>query len=270
MSNLASRIAFAVPLAAAAIFAAWQGGWWFALLAAVAAVIALHEFYAMARDTRPLTLAGLPAVVLLVVAVHAGGVAWAAVPLAGATLVAFWLSAVADVRQSALVQISTTLFGLVWVGLGAAALVLLRDVAPDEWGRDLLVATLLGVWVSDIAAYFGGRMLGRRKLAPAISPKKTVEGFVIGLVAGTGAVFIWLYDHPPHDPIAPLEALQLALAVALAAPAGDLFESYLKRDVGVKDSGRVLGGHGGVLDRVDALLFAGIAAFAVALALDRV
>jgi phosphatidate cytidylyltransferase len=269
VSGLGSRVAFGVPLAVAALVAAWQGGWWFAALAALAAVLGLHEFYAMARDSRPLTIAGLPAVVLLVVAAHSGGPAWVIPPLSGAVLLAFWLSALADVRQSSLVQIATTLFGLVWVGVGAAALVLLRDINPDDWGRDLLLATLLGVWVSDIAAYFGGRLLGRRKLAPSISPNKTVEGFVIGLVGGIGAVFVWVYDHPPGDPITPLQALALAVAVALAAPAGDLFESYLKRDAGVKDSGRLLGGHGGVLDRVDALLVAGVAAFAVTLAIGR-
>jgi phosphatidate cytidylyltransferase len=269
VSGLRSRILFGVPLAIVAVWAAVAGGWWFALLAAAAAVVGLHELYSMARETRPLTLAGLPAAGLMVVAVHAGGPAWMVVPLAGALLVAFWLSAVADVHQRPIVQLSTTLFGVVWVGVGAACLVALRDVEPDDWGRDLLLATLIGVWTSDIAAYFGGRLFGRRRLAPAISPNKTREGFAIGLVAGTAAAFFWLYDQPPGDPVEPAQALALALAVALASPIGDLFESYVKRDAGVKDSGRLLGGHGGVLDRVDALLFAGVAAYAVTLALGR-
>jgi phosphatidate cytidylyltransferase len=84
------------------------------------------------------------------------------------------------------------------------------------------------------------------------------------------AVFLTLYNQPSQDPISPLNALEFAVAIAAASPVGDLFESYLKRDMGVKDTGRLLGGHGGVLDRIDGLLFAGAAAFFVALALHRV
>jgi phosphatidate cytidylyltransferase len=113
-------------------------------------------------------------------------------------------------------------------------------------------------------------MFGKRKLAAAISPNKTVEGLVIGFVLGAAAVFFTLYNQPSRDPISPLNALEFAVAIAAASPVGDLFESYLKRDMGVKDTGRLLGGHGGVLDRIDGLLFAGAAAFFVALALHRV
>ena len=93
---------------------------------------------------------------------------------------------------------------------------------------------------------------------------------MIGFVLGAVAVFFTLYNQPDGDPISPLNALEFAVAIAAASPVGDLFESYLKRDMGVKDTGRLLGGHGGVLDRIDALLFAGAAAFFVALALHRV
>ena len=125
---------------------------------------------------------------------------------------------------------------------------------PNDFGFNILLAVMLGTWASDIFAYFGGRFFGRRRLAPAISPKKTVEGFVIGLVFGALAVWWTLYaieDHVTH-----VQAAVLGIVVALVAPFGDLFESFLKRDLGVKDSGRLLGGHGGVLDRIDAMLFA--------------
>jgi phosphatidate cytidylyltransferase len=206
----------------------------------------------------------------MVVAVHAGDVRWMMIPVLAALVLAFGLSAVADVRQRAVVQVAATIFGVVWIGGGAAFLVALRDVdSPPAWGRDLLVALLIGVWASDIASYFGGRLFGRRRLAPAISPGKTVEGFVIGLVAAVMTGFLYLYDRPPSDPISPVQAFELALVVAILAPVGDLFESYVKRDAGVKDSGRLLAGHGGVLDRVDALLLAGPGVYAVALALGR-
>ena len=121
----------------------------------------------------------------------------------------------------------------------------------------------------DTAAYVFGRMFGRRRLAGEISPNKTVEGLAAGLVCGFLAVFFTVYHQPSSDPLSPLHAIELALAITIAGPIGDLFESYLKRDMGVKDTGRILGGHGGVLDRVDALLFAGAAAYFVALAIGR-
>ena len=101
-----------------------------------------------------------------------------------------------------------------------------------------MLAVLLGTWASDIFAYFGGRLFGRHRLAPAISPKKTVEGFVIGLAAGIFTTWVTLYRQGFTNQ----EALLVGVGVALAAPLGDLFESFLKRDLGVKDSGTLLGG----------------------------
>jgi phosphatidate cytidylyltransferase len=271
VTPLLSRILVAVPLIALAVYAAYAGGWLLVIGGAVAAMLALHEFYVMLHDLRPLIPAGMIGVVLVLVAIHKGGVAWAVLPLFAVLALAFWLSAVADVRQPASVQLAVTVFGVVWIGYGIGFLIAIRDIPqPADWGRDLLLAVFLGVWISDSAAYAVGRMLGRRPLAPVISPNKTVEGFVAGLVFGFAAVFFTVYHQPnAADPLSPLHAVELAAAVTLAAPLGDLFESYLKRDIGVKDTGKLLAGHGGVLDRVDALLFAGAAAYAVALAIGR-
>ncbi len=143
---------------------------------------------------------------------------------------------------------------------------LLRGLeGPNHFGFNVLLAVLIGTWASDIFAYFGGRLFGKRRLAPAISPNKTVEGFLIGLVFGTAAGWLTLYDQ--H--LSWLQALEVALAIALAGPLGDLFESFVKRDLNVKDSGTLLGGHGGVLDRIDALLFSSAAAYFTLLALGR-
>jgi phosphatidate cytidylyltransferase len=270
VSQLASRVLLAVPLAGLTIYAVLRGGWIVALPAAAAAVIASHEFAAMTRHLRPLTPVGLVGAPAVVVAVHQGGIVWGTAPLAATLVAAFWLSAVAEVRQSATVQLSVTTLGVVWIGLGFGFLVAIRDIGgPSGWGRELLLAVLLGVWGSDIAAYGAGRLVGRRKLAEQISPNKTVEGLVAGIVVGVAVVFFTLYHQPHADPLAPLHALELGLAVAVAAPAGDLFESYLKRDAGIKDTGRLLGAHGGMLDRVDALLWAAPAAYFVALAIGR-
>jgi len=270
VSNLASRIVVAVPLGAAAIYAVLVGGWLLVAVAAVAAVIALHEFYAMVRELRPLVLAGFVAVPAGLAAVHHGGVAWAAGPLVGMLVIIFWMSAVAEVRQPAVVQFAATVFGAVWIGLGFTFLVAVRDLPGEHGlGKDLLLAVVLGVWASDIAGFTIGRLFGRRLLAAEISPAKTVEGFVAGLAAGTATVFFTLYREPHGQPLSTLHALEFGLAIALAAPIGDLLESYLKRDMGVKDTGRLLGGHGGMLDRVDALLLAAPAAYFLALAIGR-
>jgi phosphatidate cytidylyltransferase len=270
MSPLASRVAVAAPLAIVALLAAYYGGWPLVALAVLGGLIATHEFCAMTRDLRPLTIAGFAGVAGILIVIHTHGLVWSLAPLLGTLVLGFALSAVADVRQQAIVQLAVTLLAVAWIGYGIGFLVALRDVPyGDDWGRQLLFAVLVGVWASDIFAYFGGRMVGRRPLAPVISPKKTVEGLVIGMIFGTALAFFVLYDQPSGDPISPGQALLLALTIAIASPVGDLFESYLKRDAGVKDTGSLLAEHGGVLDRIDALLFAGPAAYFVLLAIGR-
>jgi phosphatidate cytidylyltransferase len=155
----------------------------------------------------------------------------------------------------------TTVLGVAWVAAGIAHLLLLRDI--PEHGRLAIFTALLVVFADDTAAYFVGRLIGRHKLAPAISPGKTWEGFVAGTIVGIAVAFFALYDQ---DFLTIPESLALGAALALAGAAGDLFESAVKRDLRVKDSGRLLGGHGGMLDRVDAHLFAAVAGYYVVLA----
>ncbi len=149
------------------------------------------------------------------------------------------------------------LFGLVWIGLGFAHAVLLRG---DVHGGGIVVLVLVATFIGDTGAYFGGRALGRRPLAPAISPNKTVEGLIAGIIAATAAAwFVGLYQ----DWLNGTDALILGIAVALTAPLGDLFESFVKREAGTKDSGRVFGAHGGALDRLDAVIFSIVAGYYV-------
>jgi len=123
---------------------------------------------------------------------------------------------------------------------------------------------LVGTWAFDTASYAGGRMWGRRQVAPRTSPGKTLEGLVAGIVGGVLAVWVaGLY----MDWIGHLDSLVLGLAICAAAFLGDLFESMLKRDANVKDSGRLLMGHGGIMDRFDSLLFSSLAAYAVTVGL---
>jgi phosphatidate cytidylyltransferase len=149
------------------------------------------------------------------------------------------------------------MLGLTWIGLAFAHAVLLRDLPH---GDGIVINVLVGTFVGDTAAYLGGRAVGTRRLAPTISPNKTVEGLLIGFVVGVAAVWLaGLYQ----DWLSGWHALVLGAAVAAAAPVGDLFESYLKRDAGTKDTGRIFGAHGGALDRLDAAMFAMVAGFYV-------
>src|SRR5262249_49414784 len=151
-------------------------------------------------------------------------------------------------REEMTQRIAVTLLGAVYLGLPLATLMLTRRL-PD--GAAALANIVVGTWVFDTASYVGGRLLGRHPLAPPAPPGKTIEGFVCGLVVGTFAVW-WagLYE----DWIRSGQSLLLGVAICLAAYLGDLFESLLKRDAHAKDSSKLLLGHGGVLDRFDALL----------------
>ena len=153
-----------------------------------------------------------------------------------------------------------------WVGAGLGFLLLVRDI--PEFGFWAVIAVMFTVFAADTAAFFVGRAIGRHKMAPAISPGKSWEGFVAGVLAAMGASFLILYQDRDEFLTIP-ETLALGAAVALASVLGDLFESAVKRDLGVKDSGRLLGGHGGMLDRLDSLLWAGPAAYYVILAFGQ-
>jgi phosphatidate cytidylyltransferase len=140
---------------------------------------------------------------------------------------------------------------------------LLRQI-PSQ-GELATFTVLLAVWAGDIGAFFAGRLIGRHKLAPALSPGKTWEGFLFGTAATIFVAFVALYKQ--HY-LSIWQSVVLGAAIAIAAPLGDLFESALKRDMQVKDSGRLLAAHGGVLDRIDSLLFAVVASYYVLRALD--
>ncbi len=257
--------ALLVVLLPAVIGVVYLGGWWLWALALLGGLIALHELYVMGKELRPLVLAGYLGFVLALLGVKLGGVPWMVGGILATFFLAFVLYGLSDIRTSATATFGVTLLGVVWIGGGLGLLLLVRDV-PDH-GFWALIAVMFTVFAADTAAYFAGRALGRRKLAPAISPGKTWEGLVAGLLAGMAAAFLVLY-RDRDDFLTIPEMLLLGAVVTVASVFGDLFESAVKRDFGVKDSGRLLGGHGGMLDRLDALLWAGPAAYFVILAVS--
>ena len=142
------------------------------------------------------------------------------------------------------------MLGVVWIGLPLVHAVLLRDLPTH--GAALLIDVLVGTFATDTAAYATGRMFGTHKIAPSLSPNKTLEGLIGGFLIGTmGFWFAGLYQ----DWLSGIDALIIGAAVAAIAPVGDLFESMLKRDLGRKDTGTLFGPHGGLLDRLDAVFF---------------
>jgi len=224
----------------------------------VATVAALHELYAMARRLRPLVLAGYAGAVATLLGAQLGGAEWMLGGFMLTLVLAFLLYGIAETRQTATATMGSTILGTAWIALGLGHVLLLRDL--PENGRLAVFTVLLAVFADDTAAYLVGRLLGRHRLAPALSPGKTWEGFLAGTAAAIAVAFFALYEQ---GFLTIPESIGLGAAVALAGAAGDLFESALKRDLQVKDSGRLLGGHGGMLDRIDSLLFAAVAAFYV-------
>jgi phosphatidate cytidylyltransferase len=234
----------------------YLGGWWVFALTAIAGAIGLHEFWVVSRPLSPLAPAGYIGVALALLGAELGGITWM---VGGALLtfpLAFLLKGISEARQTPTTSISATVTGAVWIGFGLAFVILVRAL-PDH-GRLAAFTVLLAVWAGDTFAYFGGRLFGRHKMAPQTSPGKTWEGFVFGSIFTVFVSFVALYKQ--HFLTIP-QSIVLGVVIAVAAPLGDLFESQLKRDMKVKDTGRLLGGHGGILDRIDALLFAAPAAF---------
>lgn len=236
------------------------GGLALALPLALLGALGLLELARLARLPSRAAAPGAVAVAAVVlVALDADG---ERVPIGAAVALAAMAAAVLLATDGARSRAAAvTAGGLLWLGGGLVHAVLLRDLTH---GAGLVIAVLLATFIGDTAAQLGGSAFGHRRLAPRISPNKTVEGLAAGIAVGTAAcVAAALF----HDWLSVGEALVLGLACTLAAPAGDLFESALKRRAGVKDSGRTFGAHGGVLDRVDAALAAAVAGFYVALAL---
>jgi phosphatidate cytidylyltransferase len=254
--DLGGRILVAIPALAFAGVIVGFGHWVFAAGLFVLGAICLHELFAMFAFTNPSRLAGLIGLAGLLVAAEAGGRTTVLLAFVMSVPLVFLLC-VAQARHSGAPGVSVTLLGLTWIGLALAHAVMLRDLPH---GDKIVIVVLVGTFVGDTGAYLGGRMFGTRRLAPRISPNKTVEGLGFGLLFAVGAVwFSGLYA----DWLSGVHALILGAAVAVAAPLGDLFESYLKRDAGTKDTGRLFGPHGGALDRLDATLFTAVVGFYV-------
>jgi len=258
----AKRVLVALPWIAFAIAIAVAGGLVFAAAMIAIGAVCLREYLTMTEDSRPLAIPAYATLVALVVAAHFGTAFNVLLVLSASFLLLFFFGARAQRGGGVTVSLGVTLLGIVWIGIPLVHAVLLRDL-PDH-GAGLLVDVLVGTFVADTAAYATGRMFGSHKIAPSISPNKTIEGLVGGFLIGTmGFWFAGLYQ----DWLSGVDALIIGAAVAAVAPIGDLFESMLKRDLGTKDTGTLFGPHGGILDRLDAVFFTIVVGYYLAVAL---
>ncbi len=256
-SELTNRVLVAIPAAAVALFCILTAPETLAIFVLVVGAVALHEFFLLARSVSPVRAGGFVTLAALIATGLWGDQFQLVAVMAGSFVVVFLLSTLLPGRQNATFGMATTLFGAFWIGIPLAHTLWLAQLPHGEM---VIINVLLGTFIGDTFAMFGGKLFGRHKLWPALSPNKTVEGLVAGIIGATLTVwFAGLYQ----DWITGENALLLGFAVALAAPVGDLFESYIKRDFAVKDSGRAFGAHGGAMDRADAALFTLVAGYYV-------
>ncbi|MGH2900187.1 MAG: phosphatidate cytidylyltransferase [Solirubrobacteraceae bacterium] len=258
-SEMTQRLLVAAPAIAYAILIIALGEYWFALGILPLAIIALGELFDLYEDAQPVRLAGFLGVTGLILAAYLGDGFHVLLAFVAFFPVLFAITLAQ--RRAGTLGMAITVFGVAWIGLALAHGVLLRELPH---GDGIIVDILVGTFVGDSGAYIGGRWFGRSRLAPSVSPNKTVEGLAIGMF--TAVLATWLAGTY-QDWLSGGDALLLGLGVALAAPLGDLFESFVKRDAGTKDSGRLFGAHGGALDRLDAVFFTAVVGYYVWLAL---
>ena len=256
-SDLGGRVLAAIPAIAFAIFIVYEGGLIFTLALIALGFVCLHELYDMLEPVGPVRLAGFLGLAGLLLAANYGDQFQVLLAAVAIVPVLFWLTANAPRMRHPTLAMSVTLLGIYWIGLARAHAVLLRGTPH---GDGIVYDVLVGTFVGDTGAYFFGRWFGTRPLAPRLSPSKTVEGLFGGMLCAVAATWAaGLYQ----DWLSGRDALILGVGVALAGPVGDLFESFIKRDVGTKDTGRLFGAHGGALDRLDAVFFTAVASYYV-------
>lgn len=283
--ELTRRVAVAIVGVPTILTLLYFGGWILGVPLAALAALGAGEFFdlAEAKDVRPLRwlgMAGAAALVLTAVALPGFGAlapwAFGGVSLLAAGSLLLAMPARGPGRGP-LGAVSVTVFGVLYAAVPLAFVVLLHALpgrhgwgGPDAvaWvGALVVLLPLASTWIGDSAAYFVGSAFGRAKLAPSISPNKSWVGSVAGLVGSALAAGVWLVVARPWLPEMPVPGVGVAAAMGVlmgaGGQAGDFAESLLKREAGVKDSGRIFPGHGGVLDRLDALVFAFPMAYAL-------
>ncbi|MHB8262727.1 MAG: phosphatidate cytidylyltransferase [Acidimicrobiales bacterium] len=256
--NLISATASGLTIGGLALASLYFGPVTAVIFCTIIVVLSSVECFATLRRSHrhPITLIGLAGVVAAMVAAYNAGVTGLTIVVTATTmLTGVWLVMVPRSRVRPVTRSGVTIFGFMWIGfLGSYSALLLNPASfPHRHGVAFLLGAIIATVATDVGAYALGSVAGRHHMAPVVSPHKTWEGYagaVIASVVVSGAIL------PRISPWTLSSSLLLGLVVAVAAPLGDLLESMIKRELGVKDMGFLLPGHGGVLDRIDGLLFA--------------
>jgi phosphatidate cytidylyltransferase len=262
-SNLAMRLATAAVAVPLILLLLYRGpAWGFFLLVFPAAMVGASELFAMTHPAdRVSQIIGVVISAAASLSIYFYGhdprvvlTMLVAIPLLGPLVTLWRLGTI----ETAALRACAMGFGPLFVAVPLTLLVLIRrDMGSD--GASYVVLTLMFAWWGDTGGYFAGRFLGKHKLYPAVSPKKTIEGSIGGLFGSVLGALCAHFWYLPSIPLA--HAIPLALVAGAIGQAGDLGESLIKRSTGVKDSGAIVPGHGGVLDRVDALIFSVVAVY---------
>lgn len=261
-SETLARVLWAVPWIIFAVFIVAVGGPVFAVAMVGLAWSAQIELFRMTARSRPFEAAAFLGSLGMIAAAYFGSSFQILLALLATFPVMLVFALARPSLKNVTWSLAITTLALVWIGLPFAHAVLLRELPLH--GGALLVDVLVATFFTDTFAYLGGRMFGQRPLAPQVSPNKTIEGLLIGILGGILGFWIaGLYQDWLSGP----QALLFGFCIAVLAPLGDLFESAIKRDLDVKDTGRMLGPHGGLLDRLDAVLFTIVAGYYLALAI---
>ena len=234
---------------------------WFLIVVAIWGVLAAFEFYRMVADSKvpPLTYFGLIWTLLFILSPHFDyDILAPPLLLTSAVILPLIWLILRPQKEGTLIGWAWTIAGILYIGWLLSYLVALREL--DD-GRNWVFFALFATFVSDTAAFFTGRALGKHSLAPHISPKKTWEGAIAGVLGAIIVSLLFITPTPLSLPLSYGQAILLGLLVSIFGQLGDLAESLLKRSMGVKDSGRLVPGHGGFLDRMDSIVFAGIVVY---------
>ena len=259
MNELLKRVLFAVPAGIFFLSVMWYESWTFDLIILTIGLFTQLEIVKLLKKAGTPTSLGFTLVIGLYVML------FPYLPFAFVIGLILFLILVAvqnfNVKPDAFNNLTAGFFGGIYAPLGFLCLMLIRGMGTNEQGFAFALTLVLMIWGGDVFAYFGGKNFGKRPLAPTISPKKTVEGFLFGFIGCAVGLAVSIYTLPFVSPITMLNGLPLIFLIGIFGPIGDLIESKIKRKAEVKDSSNLLPGHGGFFDRFDALIPASCAMY---------
>jgi phosphatidate cytidylyltransferase len=252
------RVISGLVFIAAALFCIWAGQWFYIALITTMAMLCVRELCRLftLKGYSPATMLVTASVLMIDILAGVTGPSYSA-PIIAFSSVAILLWLLVRKRPRAgIADVSTSIFAVIYIGFLPSYLLLVRNF-PEPYGLQFTILLHTTIWATDIFAYFGGRFLGRTKLLEAVSPKKTIEGSLTGTICAALTAMGWAFafNFPWYH------GLALGALVSVIAQIGDLGESLIKRDAGAKDSGTIIPGHGGILDRMDSYLLSGAAVY---------